>query len=144
MNELVMSLRVLLGNTFVMYFKAQSHHWNVEGINFSQFHDFFGKLYEDVYGSIDHIAEEIRAMREYAPRTISEIYEYKTLNEGNVSVTVEQMLQDLQNANDGVLESLNKSMEIATRENKQGLADFLAGRIDTHEKHGWMIRSHLK
>jgi len=139
-----MSLRVLLGNTFVMYFKAQSHHWNVEGINFSQFHDFFGKLYEDVYGSIDHIAEEIRAMREYAPRTISEIYEYKTLNEGNVSVTVEQMLQDLQNANDGVLESLNKSMEIATRENKQGLADFLAGRIDTHEKHGWMIRSHLK
>ena len=144
MNELVMSLRVLLGNTFVMYFKAQSHHWNVEGINFSQFHDFFGKLYEDVYGSIDHIAEEIRAMREYAPRTISEIYEYKTLNEGNVSVTVEQMLQDLQNANDGVLESLNKSMEIATRENKQGLADFLAGRIDIHEKHGWMIRSHLK
>ena len=144
MNELVMSLRVLLGNTFVMYFKAQSHHWNVEGINFSQFHDFFGKLYEDVYGSIDHIAEEIRAMGEYAPRTISEIYEYKTLNEGNVSVTVEQMLQDLQNANDGVLESLNKSMEIATRENKQGLADFLAGRIDIHEKHGWMIRSHLK
>ena len=144
MNELVMSLRVLLGNTFVMYFKAQSHHWNVEGINFSQFHDFFGKLYEDVYGSIDHIAEEIRAMREYAPRTISEIYEYKTINEGNVSVTVEQMLQDLQNANDGVLESLNKSMEIATRENKQGLADFLAGRIDIHEKHGWMIRSHLK
>ena len=144
MNELVMSLRVLLGNTFVMYFKAQSHHWNVEGINFSQFHDFFGKLYEDVYGSIDHIAEEIRAMREYAPRTISEIYEYKTLNEGNVSSTVEQMLQDLQIANDGVLESLNKSMEIAIRENKQGLADFLAGRIDIHEKHAWMIRSHLK
>jgi len=129
MNELIVSLRVLLGNTFVMYFKAQSHHWNVEGINFSQFHDFFGKLYEDVYGSIDHIAEEIRAMGEYAPRSISEIYEYKTLNEGNV---------------DGVLESLNKSMEIAIRENKQGLADFLAGRIDIHEKHAWMIRSHLK
>lgn len=144
MNELIISLRVLIGNAFVMYFKAHSHHWNVEGINFSQFHEFFGKIYEDVYGSIDEIAEEIRAMGEYAPRTLSEIYEYKTLNEGNVSVTVEQMLQDLQNANIGVLESLNKSMEIATRENKQGLADFLAGRIDIHEKHGWMIRSHLK
>ena len=144
MSELIISLRVLLGNVFVMYFKAQSHHWNVEGINFSQFHDFFGKIYEDVYGSIDHIAEEIRALKEYAPRTISEIYEYKTLNEGNVSINVEQMLQDLENANDGVLESLNKSMEIATRENKQGLADFLAGRIEIHEKHGWMIRSHLK
>lgn len=144
MNELVISLRVLLGNTFVMYFKAHSHHWNVEGINFSQFHDFFGKLYEDVYGSIDHIAEEMRALNVYAPRSISELYEYKTLNEGNVSITVEQMLQDLEIANNGVLESLNKAMEIATRENKQGLADFLAGRIDTHEKHGWMIRSHLK
>lgn len=144
MNELIISLRVLIGNAFVMYFKAHSHHWNVEGINFSHFHEFFGKIYEDVYGSIDEIAEEIRAMGEYAPRTLSEIYEYKTLNEGNVSVTVEQMLQDLQNANIGVLESLNKSMEIATRENKQGLADFLAGRIDIHEKHGWMIRSHLK
>lgn len=144
MSELIISLRVLLGNAFVMYFKAQSHHWNVEGINFSQFHDFFGKLYEDVYGSIDHIAEEIRAMGEYAPRTISEIYEYKTVNEGNVALTAQEMLEDLLISNSGVIESLNKSMEIATRENKQGLADFLAGRIDIHEKHGWMIRSHLK
>ena len=144
MDELVISLRVSLANAFVMYFKAQSHHWNVEGINFSQFHDFFGKLYEDVYGSIDPLAEEIRALGSYAPRTISEMYEFKTINEGNVSTTPQQMLQDLQIANDGVLESLNKSMELATRENEQGLADFLAGRIDIHNKHGWMIRSHLK
>jgi starvation-inducible DNA-binding protein len=127
-----------------MYFKAQSHHWNVEGINFSQFHDFFGTLYEEVYSAVDPLAEELRALDSYAPRTISEIYEFKTINEGNVSVTPQQMLQDLQIANDGVLESLNKSMEIAVRENKQGLADFLAGRIDVHNKHGWMIRSHLK
>jgi DNA-binding ferritin-like protein len=33
---------------------------------------------------------------------------------------------------------------IAEQENEQGIADFIAGRIDAHGKHGWMLRSILK
>lgn len=144
MEQLSISLKIALANTFVMYFKAHSHHWNVVGMNFSQLHDFFGDLYAELFAAVDGIAEEIRALDAEAPRTLSELYQYKTVNEGNVVVSAPQMLQDLEITNDAVVESLNKSMEIAQSVNDQGLMDFLAGRIDIHKKHGWMIRSHLK
>ena len=144
MEELVISLRIALANTFIMYFKAHSHHWNVEGPNFSQHHDFFASLYEDLFGATDLLAEELRALNEKAPKTLSEMYQFKTVNEGVVAETAEEMLQDLLIANDQVIESLNKSIELATKLNKQGLLNSLPERVDVHAKHGWMIRSHLK
>lgn len=144
MEHLPLSLRIALSNTFMLYFKAHSHHWNVKGMQFSQLHSFFGDLYEDAFGAVDGLAEQIRALGEDAPKTIGEMYEYKTVNEGNVSVTAEEMLNDLLIANAGVIESLNKAMEYATAANDQGLMDYLAGRLDTHKKNAWMIRSHLQ
>jgi starvation-inducible DNA-binding protein len=142
--ELVMSLRIALANTFLMYFKAHSHHWNVEGIHFSQLHSFFGDLYSELHDASDLLAEEIRSLKAYAPKTLSEMYQFKTVNEGVVADTPEEMLQDLLITNDQVIESLNKSIELATKLNKQGLLNSLPERVDVHNKHGWMIRSHLK
>jgi starvation-inducible DNA-binding protein len=144
MDELTISLRVALANTFLMYFKAHSHHWNVEGIHFSQLHSFFQSLYEDLFDAADLLAEELRALDAKAPKTLSEMYQYKTVNEGVVAETVEEMLQDLVITNDQVIESLNKVIELATKLNKQGLLNSIPERVDVHTKHGWMIRSHLK
>ena len=145
MDELIASTRVLLSNTFVMYFKAHTFHWNVEGIEFSQYHDFFGDIYEDVYGAVDPTAEEIRALDAYAPISLMELYNHKTFEEETTRlVLIRDMLTALQTANEKVLESLNKVFELATKEKKQGLADFAAGRIDIHNKHGWMLRASLK
>jgi DNA-binding ferritin-like protein len=33
------------------------------------------------------------------------------------------------------------ALKLAEQFDKQGLMDFLAGRIDTHSKHAWMLRS---
>ena len=144
MNETVIAAKIALANTFVLYFKAQSYHWNVEGMFISQFHDFFGELYEEVYGAVDPMAEEIRALGAYAPRSLNEMYQYKTINDLSDAESVQDMLADLVNANATTIESLNKLFDLLFEEKKQGFADFVAGRIDAHEKHGWMLRSFLK
>jgi DNA-binding ferritin-like protein len=46
--------------------------------------------------------------------------------------------------NERVLATLNVAFKLAEQFDKQGLADFLAGRIDTHSKHAWMLRSITK
>jgi len=142
--ELVKSMRTVFANTFVMYFKAHAFHWNVEGILFSQYHDFFGKIYEEVYGSIDGIAEEIRALGEYPPMSISEMYADKTAEEASSPMSIPMMLTSLEKTNAKIIEQLNRAFELASSENKQGLADFLAGRIDAHNKHKWMLTSSMK
>ena len=45
MEELQKASKVAFASTFSFYLKAQNFHWNVEGINFKQFHDLFGTIY---------------------------------------------------------------------------------------------------
>jgi starvation-inducible DNA-binding protein len=56
MDKLLATLRIAIGNTFTMYFKSHSYHWNVEGMLFSEFHAFFGDLYLDLHGAVDPLA----------------------------------------------------------------------------------------
>ena len=144
-EELITTAQVVLGNNFAMYFKSHSYHWNVEGINFGELHGFFGSIYEDLHDTVDTAAEEIRALGEYAPCCLAEMSKYSTIKE-DVSrpLSAKQMLSNLQEANNEVIESLNKLFDVATKEKKQGLADFAAGRLDAHAKHGWMLSSYLK
>jgi DNA-binding ferritin-like protein len=39
---------------------------------------------------------------------------------------------------------LKETFRVAEQEDEQGVADFIAGRIDAHGKHRWMLRSILK
>lgn len=145
MNELTAAMKILLANNFVMYFKTHSYHWNIEGIMFSQYHEFFGDLYEDLYGAIDPTAEELRALDAYAPMSLMELYQYKTLEEDSSRpVLIMDMLSNLTVANNIVIESLNKVFSLASAANNQGLANFIADRLDKHKKHAWQLRASMK
>jgi starvation-inducible DNA-binding protein len=80
MNELTTAIKVLLANATVMYYKAHQFHWNIEGAEFTQYHEFFGDLYTDVYNSVDPIAELLRKLDDYAPVSLDELFKYKTFH----------------------------------------------------------------
>jgi starvation-inducible DNA-binding protein len=141
MNE---TSKEALANTFVMYFKAQSYHWNVEGINFPQMHEFFGDLYLELYGSVDTFAEQIRALGEYAPKNLDEIFRLKSIDGENVATNASAMVADLLIANNQSIATLNKLFGELDAAGEQGFADFVASRLDAHKKHGWMLKSILK
>ena len=145
MDELKTSLKIVLANTYAMYFKAHGHHWNVEGKDFSQMHSFFSGIYEELFGAVDTIAEEIRALDEYAPYNMSELSSMTTVKESNIyGLDVSGMLADLIDANGSVIEALNSAHQLAEAENNRGLVNLLEERLDVHAKHGWMIRASSK
>jgi len=145
MDELKTAIKVLLANATVMYYKTHQFHWNVEGIEFTQYHIFFEEIYTDVYNSVDPIAELLRKLDDYAPVSIDELYKYKTLEEETTRVVLlSDILAKLIDANDEVLRSLNKVFTIANDNKQQGICNFIADRIDTHQKHGWFLRVSAK
>lgn len=144
MENLIQAMRKVLANSFVFYVKAQNYHWNVEGDDFPQYHGFFGKLYEEVYGSIDTTAEEIRALGDYAPGSLKRFIELSDIQEDVAVPELDQMLMNLFRDNAIMIQSLNAAFDQAENYNEQGLMDFLAGRIDAHKKHAWMLRSCIK
>jgi starvation-inducible DNA-binding protein len=145
MEELTTAIKVLLANATVMYYKTHQFHWNVEGILFTQYHAFFEEMYLDVYNSIDPTAEFLRKFDEYAPVSIDELYKYKTIEEESErKILLSDILASLIAANQEVLNSLNKVFDIANKQKQQGVCNFVADRIDTHQKHGWWLKSSAK
>jgi starvation-inducible DNA-binding protein len=144
METLQEMMKKLLADTFALYLKAHQYHWNVEGQNFPQYHEFFGNLYEELHDAIDPIAEEIRSLDAYAPGSFTRFMELTDI-EDEVSVPAGvEMARRLMTDNEKVLATLNIAFKLAEQLDKQGLADFLAGRIDVHNKHQWMLRSITK
>ncbi len=138
-------LKVLLATQYAYVIKAQYFHWNIEGSDFSQLHKFFGKIYDEVYeNTIDQTAEYIRILDGYTPGSFERFSEL-SLIQGQLKVPrarlmIEELLTDTQT----VIDHLNLCFSAAESENQQGIADFVAGRIDAMGKHRWMLRSFLK
>lgn len=142
--DLVELMNKVLADTFVMYLKAHSFHWNVEGADFKQYHDFFGGIYEELYGAVDPIAEHIRAIDGYAAGTLARYLSLTSIKETITVQPARDMLHDLQVANDKVKETIKTAQINADRQGEIGLSNFLQDRYDAHAKHGWMIRATLK
>lgn len=135
------SLRKALANTFGMYYMAHAAHWNVKGDDFAQMHEFFGDLYEEVYGAVDPLAEHLRAIGSLAPMNLATICSSMNITEMSQEYNTEGMIRLLQAANRRVIDSLNVAYEAAYK--NYGLQNFLADRLDQHAKHGWMLAALL-
>ena len=145
MDELNTSMKIVLANTFAMYFKAHGHHWNVEGKDFSQLHDFFANLYRELFAAVDQIAEQIRALDDYAPYGLDTMSSIATIKDSSFTGdNIPLMLQDLMEANASVIEALNAAHKLAEAEGNRGLVNHIEGRLDIHAKHAWMLRATSK
>jgi starvation-inducible DNA-binding protein len=144
MELLQLSLQKTLADAFTMYFKAHTFHWNVEGPDFKQYHDLFGGIYEEVYGSIDLLAEHIRQIDAYTPTSLKQLSGLTVVTEDETVMPALQMIKSLMDANSMVLASLMLSYRDADAASELGLANFLQDRIAAHQKHAWMLKATLK
>jgi starvation-inducible DNA-binding protein len=145
MNEqLVLALNKVMGDTYVMYYKTHSYHWNIEGPDFYEYHTFLEMIYTEVYAVVDTIAEHIRALDAYAPTSLMKVKNFSTVQEDDTVVGAMQMIRNLLDANNVVLLSLMKAYKIAEDAGEIGVSNFLQDRVIAHQKHGWMLKATLK
>ena len=143
-EELIKAMKIAFATEYSFYLKAHFYHWNVEGRNFSQDHELLGKIYEEVFGSIDKFAEELRAMSTYAPGVFDRLKELATVQQSDEIPVAEKMFQNLIDSNEKVLKSLGAAFDVLEANHLHGFGNFVAERIDAHSKHAWMLRSTLK
>jgi starvation-inducible DNA-binding protein len=138
------NLKVLLASTQSFAIKTQNFHWNVEGSNFPQYHDFFNTLYEDVNATIDPIAEYIRILGHYTPGSLARYTELSIIQDQikipRAELMFAESLQDCETMGQLVVAMFDE----ATNENQQGIANYMAELQDLYGKKAWFIRSTLK
>ena len=139
------SLKIALASSYVFQIKVQNFHWNVEGPDFPQYHEFLDNLYTEINdNAIDQTAELIRQLDQYAPGSITRFAELSIIQDQVKIPRAELMMAELYEDSMKLLQMWKEMFPIAEQENEQGIADFIASRIDAHGKHNWMLRSILK
>ena len=137
-------LKKVHADTFTFYLKAHYYHWNVEGPDFPQYHDFLQNLYQEVFASVDTFAELIRTLDSYAPGTLTRLKELTSIEETDDVPDGKTMMTRLLQENNILRASLLTAYTTADTTGEVGIANFLQDRIQAHEKHAWMLRSILK
>ena len=140
----VEALTGVLSDSFVLYYKTHSSHWNVEGAQFKSLHDLFMEQYTGLWNALDEIAERIRALDAYAPVSMKELMKSASLDESGQNRDAMQMVRDLADDNEHLASSLSRAISLADEANDQATADLLTARLGQHEKAAWMLRSILK
>ena len=139
------ALKILLATEYAWAVKTQFFHWNVEGPDFAQLHGFFGMLYEDVNdNAIDQTAEYIRTLDDYTPGSFERFGELSVIKGQTKVPRARLMIEELLANNSQMIELLNQTFEAAQSERQEGIANFIAERIDAHGKWGWQLKSFLK
>ena len=143
MEQLIDAMKKVLADTFALYLKTHYFHWNVTGPNFPQYHEFFQNIYTEVYGAVDPIAEEIRALNGYAPGSFERYKQLASIKDQTDIPAANEMIRILMMDNMTVQQTLMDAYKLADQYNEIGLSNFLQDRYDAHKKHGWMLRATL-
>ena len=146
MDQLIKTLRVAFASQYSYLLNAQNFHWNVEGADFSQYHNLFGRIYEEVQESIDDFAENIRKLGAYTPANFASFENISLIKNvtSDPPPAAMDMVAMLMEDSVKMAELCGMVVELSEQNKQYGLTDFLSGRQDAFKKHEWMLKSTLK
>lgn len=143
MEELIQTLKTLLGSTVALRYKAHGYHWNVEGADFPEWHEKFEEIYESLDEFIDPLAEWIRILQEYAPYKLTRFSALSSIPETEITSDPLAMAADLLKDHEASAVAFGTASAAAGNAGQKGLENFLADGMTAHQKWAWQLRASL-
>lgn len=140
-TEVATALGRLLADTYMLYLKTHSFHWNVTGPRFRELHLMFEEEYNEIWLAGDLIAERIRALGAFAPGTYREFARLSAIAEPEGVPDADAMIAELLRGHEAIVGTANEVYGIAEAAGDQPTMDLLTQRMQVHEKTAWMLRS---
>jgi starvation-inducible DNA-binding protein len=143
-ETIAQQLSVLLADTYSLYLKTHSFHWNVTGPHFNSLHTMFQTQYNALWLAADEIAERIRVLDVFAPGSYSQFGKLTTIKEESGVPDWKEMVNQLVTGHEIAAATARAAIKVADEAGDEGSADMVTGRLKEHEKTAWMLRSLLK
>ncbi|WPZ34268.1 DNA starvation/stationary phase protection protein [Thalassobaculum sp. OXR-137] len=140
-KPVIAALEQALADTYALALKTQNYHWNVEGPTFYGLHNLFEEQYNDAHGAVDELAERIRALGAPAPGSFQAFMDATKIADAKQNADAQTMVSDLVASHETMGETLREGISVAEKAGDPATADMLTGRLTTHDKHAWMLRS---
>lgn len=143
-ERLSKSLERLFADTYVLYFKTHSYHWNVTGPLFQSLHALFMEQYTELWNALDFIAERIRALGHFAPFSYQNLLKLTKIEDDAKVPKAQEMVGALVKGHEALIETIRPILSLAESAQDQVTLDLLTQRLQVHEKTAWMLRSILE
>jgi starvation-inducible DNA-binding protein len=143
-QEIADGVSRLLADTYTLYLKTHSYHWNVTGPMFQTLHTMFMTQYTELGLAVDVIAERIRALGHFAPGTYGAYAKLSSIDEDDGVPVATAMIENLVKGNEAVSRTAREVFPVAEGANDQPTCDLLTQRMQIAEKTAWMLRSLLE
>lgn len=137
-------LSKLLADTYSLYLKTHSFHWNVTGPQFNSLHAMFETQYNALWLAADEVAERIRILDIFAPGSYSQFGKLTSIKEEAGVPEWKDMVAQLVEGHEIAAATARDTIKSAESVGDDGTADMVTGRLKDHEKTAWMLRSLLK
>lgn len=140
----VAKLQVILSDLSVLYTKVRNFHWNIEGANFKELHEYFEELYTALAEHIDEVAEAIRMRKDIPVASMAQFLEIAHLSEVVEKVSQKEMLLLLTSDYEHMLKELKGLKELAEKEEDLLIDDLAVSFSKEYEKVLWFLRAYQK
>ena len=138
------ALQQLFATNFVAYYRAHVAHVNVVGRNFVSDHKMLGKIYEDLQGAIDPIAEIIRTRDAFMPTSLDQVLTNSDIEDSEVEGSADDLLNTVL-ADQLELIEIYREVVVAAEERGQiEIANYAQDRLLQHDTYVWQLRSILE
>lgn len=140
-TSLSKALQVVLADTYALYLKTQTYHWNVTGSHFHSYHLMLEDQYKELAEAIDDLAERLRALGEVVPASFGWFESLSEIDTKILPTKARDMMADLIHAHEILLKNLGVLFEESAKEGDPVSEDMATDRMSSHEKTLWMLRS---
>lgn len=139
--QIVQGLSCVLADTYTLYLTTHNFHWNVTGTLFNSLHTMFMAQYTEMWGSVDVIAERIRALGYPAPGSYAEFSRLASMPDvPAVPPKALDMVRILVKGHETVARTARNLIAVAEAANDAPTVDLLTQRLTVHEQAAWMLR----
>lgn len=130
----------LVADAYVLYVKTKNFHWHVAGPNFRDYHLMLDEQADQIFASIDPLAERIRKLGHKTIHSLAEILKLTSLDENTAGyVSPYDMLIELLNDNKSVAKAMRDAHKVCDDNDDVATASLLEVYIDETERRTWFL-----
>jgi starvation-inducible DNA-binding protein len=130
----------LVADAFALYVKTKNFHWHLSGPHFRDYHLLFDEQAEDIFESIDALAERVRKIGGATLRSIAQIGQLQTIPDDNDEfVSAEDMVRRLMEDNRHMAEQQRAAVAVCDRHGDCATSNVLQDILDHTERRTWFL-----
>jgi len=132
-------------NAFVLYANYKHYHWQMYGPLFHDLHLMFDEFADDVFKTIDELAERIRMIgQDIQSVQLTQMQEAASVHSAQPGQTAREMLEEAGANLLVVIKGMRDAAKAADDAGDPGTVDLFSKSVRMHEKHEWFLREVLK